>query len=156
MLEGNLNSMKKNWLYILLTILWVAGIFEFFYIVKVKHKNINHNYMGEPLIQIKPKIYPEAHWKDKVSGACVGCGHRSFVTKHWHKDKLYCENCKTLHKSKNKANKHYMYDKALECMGCGHKGQITLSHENYGIKCKSCKEMHYKYYSDTVIKKNNT
>jgi len=152
LLEESLNNMKKNWLYVLLTILWVAGVFEFFYLVKVKHEDMNHTYKGKPLLEVIPKVYPDSHWKDKVSGSCVGCGHKSFVTKHWNQDRLYCENCKTLHKSKNKANRHYMYDAAITCMACGHKGRLPKSHTTSGIKCSSCKMEHYEYYGDTVLK----
>jgi hypothetical protein len=57
--------MKKDWVYILLTILWVAGVFEFFYLIKVKHKNMEHSYLGTPLIEIRPKICPKGQGLNK-------------------------------------------------------------------------------------------
>ena len=91
-----------------------------------------------------PRRYPESHWRRKIANSCMNCGHTSFITKHWDKDELYCENCKKVHKGK--LSTHYMYDDVLTCMSCGHEEVIPKVHNDTHINCNKCKMGHYDHY----------
>lgn len=138
---------KNDLLYLLVALFGLFLVFKEVSVMRVKPPIIKNR----DFTRIVPKCYPERHWKNRVSNSCMHCGHMSFITRHWNKDGLYCENCKTTHKGK--IAKHYFYDKALNCTPCGHKNMISKTHNEAKINCSNCKMGHYKHYSNNVLKK---